>query len=53
MTNSTLVRVPRDIVDEWNRRWPGLKKPKIIRTIWDVYKDIDQAGKFLYGKMWK
>jgi len=50
---SVLVRVPRDIYDEWNIRFPKIKKPVLIRDMWNIYSGYHNLGRFIYGDVWK
>ena len=61
---TTHVRVEKDLVDYWNRVFPGVNKSEIIKIAWNTsalnleskLKEKNFKNKFgrsIYGDMWK
>jgi hypothetical protein len=54
----TVVKFPRDILDNLKKEYPGMTNPSIIKIVYKNHQDlkvlqnrvINPAGRFIWGK---
>jgi len=50
---TTHVRVEKSLLDEMHQLFPNCTYNEAIKNSLNMYKGIQSAGKFIYGRAWK
>ena len=51
---TTHIRVEKDTLKEMKLLFPNMSSSEAIKTSLNMYKGVQKAGKFIYGKkIWK